>query len=465
MFEWIGGTPRDWNPGDWNPGDWEPIPDDLLAELPPLPVDGLPDGVDLAYIESCDRIVDYAVAIGPRGPALSLLTSVSPEMLTEAARSIALSQLTEITAHIESARHEMVVAIAGPRPATKSQRRNENFASHEVSVATTSSVYAADSMIALARDLATVLRASRDAMAAGKLSLAQARTLHHATSHLSADVAQLIEARVLRRAHLQSTGNFSRSVTRAAAALDPDWTARAKSARAAAVVSHTAGPDGMGELFIRGPLEMTTAINMALTAFAARTKDTLGGTVDQRKLATLRDWAEAAVAAPDAPTNHGRLPIVNVVCDLATLLGLQQHPAEIPGVGPIPADVARWLLADGAPLRRLVTDPLTGHLLDYGRTTYKVPSDLADYLIARNVTSAGPHSNVPARVSDLDHGEPYDKGGETNPQNVTPFDRRWHLAKTHGDWTYVKGHDGVVIWTSPTGLTCTIEPHDYRLGP
>jgi hypothetical protein len=65
----------------------------------------------------------------------------------------------------------------------------------------------------------------------------------------------------------------------------------------------------------------------------------------------------------------------------------------------------------------------------------------------------------------MEHNTPYDAGGTTDPTNVTPIDRRWHRAKTHGGWTYQKNPDGTITWTSPTGLTCTIEPHDYHTAP
>lgn len=155
---------------------------------------------------------------------------------------------------------------------------------------------------------------------------------------------------------------------------------------------------------------------------------------------------------------------MNICIDLATLLGLRDGIATIPGVGDIPADAARWLLADGAPLRRLVTDPETGHLLDYGHSTYTVPPDLAEHLIAQYITSAAPHSSVPAAGSDMEHNIPY-PAGPTDPINNTPMDRRWHRAKTHADWIYHKDPHGVITWTSPTGLTCIIEPYDYRTGP
>jgi hypothetical protein len=209
------------------------------------------------------------------------------------------------------------------------------------------------------------------------------------------------------------------------------------------------------------------SINLAMSNYAEQTKDELGGTVEQRKFACLRDWAEAALGAPGAPTRHGRAPTVNVSIDLATLLGLRKGVAEIPGVGSIPASAARWLLADGAPLRRLVIDPIGGRLLDYGTTTYLVPPPLADYLIAKNITSACPHSTVRADGCDMEHNVPHDRGGATNPLNTTPVERRWHRAKTHGGWTYAKDPDtDVVTWTSPnSGLTCEIHPYDYRAGP
>jgi hypothetical protein len=105
-------------------------------------------------------------------------------------------------------------------------------------------------------------------------------------------------------------------------------------------------------------------------------------------------------------------------------------------------------------------------LLDYGRRTYVVPPPLADHLIATNLTSAGPHSNTDAASCDMDHQPPYDSGGSTDPDHTTPLDRRWHRARTHGDWDYVKDPaTGVVTWTSPNGLTIEVHPHDYRLGP
>jgi len=288
------------------------------------------------------------------------------------------------------------------------------------------------------------------------------RVLSEATSHLDPALAREIEQRVLPNAHRQDTTTFRAAVRRWVARLDPDFISRAERARAECVAVHTPCEDGTGEIYLRGPLEITTGVWTALRACSDASKDQLGGTIDQRVIAAVRDWAETALAQPGLPTRHGRLPTVCVTVDLPTLLGLQANPAELPGIGLIPPDAARWLLADGAPLRRLVTDPLTGHLLDYGRNTYQVPAALADHLIAHSVRSASPHSGVPAAGCDMEHNQPFERGGRTDPLNVTPIDRRWHRAKTHARWTYVKSRDGTVTWTSPTGLTCTVTPYDYR---
>jgi hypothetical protein len=150
--------------------------------------------------------------------------------------------------------------------------------------------------------------------------------------------------------------------------------------------------------------------------------------------------------------------------DLPTFLGLTNHPGEILGTSQlIPADTLRDLVPVAA-IRRIITDPMTGHLLDYGRTTYRFPPDLAAYHLFRAVTSTGPGSTVSAFRGDIDHPVPWDDGGGTNRSNGNPCNRRWHRAKSIGGWTVTQVDDGW-IWTSPLGLIYKTSPHDYRLGP
>jgi hypothetical protein len=107
---------------------------------------------------------------------------------------------------------------------------------------------------------------------------------------------------------------------------------------------------------------------------------------------------------------------------------------------------------------------MTGELLDYGRSTYRFPPDLAGYLIAKWVTSTGPGSTVPADHGDMDHGKPWEDDGSTDRDNGNPCNRRWHRSKTIGGWT-VRQIKAGWIWRSPFGIEHKTAPHDYRLGP
>jgi len=79
---------------------------------------------------------------------------------------------------------------------------------------------------------------------------------------------------------------------------------------------------------------------------------------------------------------------------LDALLGLNS-PCSLRGHGPITADQARTLAADGE-LRRLVCDPLSGTLLDYGRCVYQPPQQLTDHLLARDAMCTTPGCRQPA---------------------------------------------------------------------
>lgn len=452
--------PDDWeitidDPADT--GDWEPIPAELWAELDELIPRWAADG----DIPPSDKPVDMAMTT-PLGPhTLRLLQETPISEMSDDAKAWALCRCGELISHLEAFRADLTASLAGPRPIDP----REDWGTFEVAVARKCSVYAADREVSLARDLADRLRATHAAMQAGRITHAQARALRDGVAHLPDGLAQQIEEKLLRFCHRQDLPKFKASLQRWLARLDPSWKERAQVARREVIVEHTAGDDGTGSVYVRGPLEKTAMLHRALRVYAASTKGSLGATTDERQLDALVAWSERYLASPDAPRRHGRAYGVTVTIDAPTMVGLASHPAEIPGYGMVPADAALRLLADGAPLRRLVIDETDGHLLDYGTKTYLVPPPLADYLIALHQASAAPSSAVPAELCDMEHNVPHDAGGSTDPWNNSPIDRRWHRAKTHGGWSYVKNRDGSVTWTSPNGLTQTVQPHDYRLGP
>lgn len=141
---------------------------------------------------------------------------------------------------------------------------------------------------------------------------------------------------------------------------------------------------------------------------------------------------------------------INVIVDLATLLGLAENPAELSGYGPIPASLARELAASHQ-WRRFITDPVTGGLLEVGREKYQPPAELVDFITARDKTCRFPGCRRAAELSDIDHAIPWNDGGETSPANLGALCRRHHRLKTHGGWKIVSHADGSCTWTSPYG--------------
>jgi hypothetical protein len=119
------------------------------------------------------------------------------------------------------------------------------------------------------------------------------------------------------------------------------------------------------------------------------------------------------------------------------------------------AAALRELLADPSvpvTLRRLVTDPRTGEVVDRGRTAYRVTGELRAFIVHRDGTCRFPHCRRSARTADLDHVVPWDEGGGSDRRNLMPLCRRHHVLKTHGNWTSVRRRgDGSVEWRAPDG--------------
>ena len=108
-----------------------------------------------------------------------------------------------------------------------------------------------------------------------------------------------------------------------------------------------------------------------------------------------------------------------VVIDLATLLGLADHPGEIPGYGPIPAPMARAMAADRDWIRWTV-DPATGQLLDRGATTYRPSDKLRAFVADRDRVCGFPGCNRPAQQCDCDHVVTFAHHGQTIRVNLGP---------------------------------------------
>jgi hypothetical protein len=186
-------------------------------------------------------------------------------------------------------------------------------------------------------------------------------------------------------------------------------------------------------------------------------------TVDQRRADAFSEVFTTILdtgVTPDGtalPRRHHRRWNVQVTVGAGTLLGLDDLPGELGGYGPIPADMARRLAQDGT-WRRLLTDPVTGVLLDRGDTTYRPGADLTDAVIARDVTCTHPYCGQPSWRCELDHIEPFDPSRpaeeQTTGPNLQAACKHHHEEKTSGGWSVRRNRaTGASEWTDPFGIT------------
>lgn len=387
---------------------------------------------------------------GPR--VLDALAEIDPMTLTRAERIDYLSAIERQASWLQDLRNRAIVAIAGEEP----QPGNHHFgiddsAREEVAVAMRLSHMGAQRRIDTARSLMTSLPTTRAALEAGEISPEHAAVIAEETRTLivagaDAEMIARVERAAISHAEFHTPNQVGRRVR--------DLVAREASAvvELATVTAHELRkvefyPDtnGMATLVAFMPAADAQAVMLVLDAWARNASE---GTIDQRRADAL---AAIASTAFERVGSAQRRPIaVQVTVDLPTLLGLADNPAQLGGYGTIPASVARELAADGT-WRRFVTDPVDGHLLDYGRTTYRPPQALVEFLTARDQTCRFPGCRQPAWRADLDHAEAWDEGGATSAENIGVLCRRHHRLKTHHGWQIESRPDGSCMWTAPTG--------------
>lgn len=213
-------------------------------------------------------------------------------------------------------------------------------------------------------------------------------------------------------------------------------------------------PDGMASLHARLPADQAQGCYAVLDAYARHAK---AGPEDDRSIDARR--ADALIDLLGG-TETRVTAQVRVTVPYTTLLGLAEHPGELAGYGPIPADVARRVAADGT-WRRILTDPPSGVVLDYGTTRYTPPPHLREHVITRDQTCQYPGCRVPAHRCDLDHVIPFNPNtgtGPTSEANLGADCRTHHQIKQYPGWMTTRSPDGTTTWHTPTGHTYTTRP-------
>lgn len=399
------------------------------------------------------------------GPAvMTALHAIDPLSVPPGAQVDLLAAWEKAAAWVAAAQQEVLAALdGGSERAAGEGLSADDWTREEVAAALHLSACTADRRLQVARMLIRRLPGVRQALAAGSVDYRKAAAIAEATENLDDAGALAVEARVLPKAPDQTLAELRRTLRRVVIAVDPPAAAEAhRQAVSERCVRMWPIEDGMAEIYAKLPAEDAAAVMTALDTLAAGMAGdgSYGVTgvppIEARRADALTRLATATLADPDLPTRHGRRPHIQVTVSAETLLGGGDDPGELAGYGPVTAETARRIAAEGM-WRRLLLEPGTGRLLDYGRTTYRPPADLTDFLLARDRVCGFPGCNIPAARCDLDHTVPFGRGS-TSAANMGALCRRHHRAKHEGGWRLTRHGDERCTWTSPAGHTYDSAP-------
>lgn len=111
--------------------------------------------------------------------------------------------------------------------------------------------------------------------------------------------------------------------------------------------------------------------------------------------------------------------------------------------------------------RKVTCDPISGAVLDVGRTRYKPPAALDDFVRVRDRECRVPGCRRPARWCDADHNRDFRRGrnGTTSHDNLNCLCERHHYLKDVPGWDFhLDGDTGDLTIITPTGRRHTTRP-------
>ncbi|WP_454180295.1 DUF222 domain-containing protein [Pseudarthrobacter sp. SLBN-100] len=164
------------------------------------------------------------------------------------------------------------------------------------------------------------------------------------------------------------------------------------------------------------------------------------------------------------PSSSGIRAQVLVTVPVFSLMGLTEEPAVLDGFGPIPASMARDLVANGAgSFYRVLVDPRDGAPLEIGRTSYRVGKAMRNWLRLRDSKCPFPGCNNSSLDNEADHILAWHKGGTTGVSNLGQPCPKHHKLRHTSSWKPTPATKNEPPgWTSPTGRHYKSEHQDWE---
>ena len=217
---------------------------------------------------------------------------------------------------------------------------------------------------------------------------------------------------------------------------------------------------------LQGPDEPRSMAQLRVDIFA----DAIIGSIDARGTTsgTGAGATDDVVGTGDgAGREHLPWPIraqVLVTVPVFSLMGRTDEPAVLDGYGPIPASMARRLVADGADsFHRVLVDPRDGAPLEIGRTSYRITKAMRAWLRMRDGKCPFPGCSNNSLDNDADHILAWANGGTTGISNLGQPCPKHHKLRHSTGWKPTPATKNEPPgWTSPPGRHYHSEHQDWE---
>jgi hypothetical protein len=232
-------------------------------------------------------------------------------------------------------------------------------------------------------------------------------------------------------------------------------------------VEYAPDQDGMAWLSAYLPAATASGIWNRTTAVARG----LQGPDEPRNLTQLRADVLATALLSNGNgdgMNAGHVPSPRaqllVTVPVFSLLGATDEPAMLDGYGPIPASMARDLVANGTDsFYRVLIDPRDGAPLEIGRKSYRLPKAMRNWLRLRDGKCPFPGCTNHSLDNEADHLLAWQKGGTTGISNLGQPCPKHHRLRHASAWTPTPAaRNEPPGWTSPSGRHYISEDQDWE---
>jgi hypothetical protein len=291
-----------------------------------------------------------------------------------------------------------------------------------------------------------------EALNEGNIDVARARIITDLTSHLPVEEASQVADAALEQASDQTTGQLRARLARLVIAMDPAaakerYEQRLNETR----VYCRPAEDGTAHLLgLYLPPNLANAAMRRLTHQAKKLK----AKGDKRPIDQIRaDLFLAILTGRDADEDEGQRGVVDLKVDLTTLAGLDDNPGEIPGWGPVLADIARKV-ADAqtkSQWRALATHPEDGHPVALVTTRRRPTAEQRRMVEAIDPECVFPTCRMDASSCDINHEIPWVEAQHTTIAELEPACRHHHVGLHRRGWKLKRLRPGIYQWTSPLG--------------